>query len=426
MEKYTFRIDNKDPLYKKLIKLPTAYYRLKKNSSGYTIDSHNSGTVKIKSTHDVKLKWENNNIVLKVKEKDGGTKDYIIEQDNIIGKDKEAIVNKLQEGKKIGVTLEKIEGSDFGVGLSLYKPKNPLIGVLKFINFYDENDSVLQKIIEEKGGLYFTMEDNNIYISDKDGKRLSEYDDYQYQYTQNPCDVLTIGEIIDSLTRASDVQQSFILQKGEELSNDIYEAKVVLNGKTIATLPKIGYYMLDDQLVMRNHVTKEKVVIPRDFHFLKVVKFDNDYKLTFCNVLGNEFFEHKKYDPQYSHVSDEYKFISLSCAKKEYNPNLGELFSHRPSFFIIEGSAEPGSPGYYQADVFELTSNKKGRKMATLIDEFGYFNKDDVFKRCDYHEETEYGVYNPSSIEKEHTITEANSEFILQETMIHTIPQELL
>ncbi|MGL9702320.1 MAG: hypothetical protein ACR5K3_01135 [Wolbachia sp.] len=45
---------------------------------------------------------------------------------------------------------------------------------------------------------------------------------------------------------------------------------------------------------MHNHVTKEEVAIPRDFHYLKVIKFGSgfssgDYKLTFCNVLGNEF-----------------------------------------------------------------------------------------------------------------------------------------
>jgi len=188
---------------------------------------------------------------------------------------------------------------------------------------------------------------------------------------------------IDNLTNANNAQQKFTLQKGEKLLDDVYETNIVSDGKTIATLPKIGYYMLNDQLVMHNHVTKEKVVIPRDFHFLKVVKFNNgDYKLTFCNVLGNEFFEHKKYDPQYSNVSDEYKFISLNCAKKEYNPNLSGLFRYRPSFFITEGPDEPGSPGHYQADVFELTNNNKGRKMATLIDKFCYFNENDQFKCC--------------------------------------------
>ncbi|WCR59559.1 MAG: hypothetical protein PG978_000995 [Wolbachia endosymbiont of Ctenocephalides felis wCfeF] len=232
-------------------------------------------------------------------------------------------------------------------------------------------------------------------------------------------------------TNADNAKQKFTLQKGEKLLDDVHEANVVLNGKTMATLPKIGYYMLNDQLVVRNHVTKEKVVIPEDFHFLKVIKFGSgfssgDYKLTFCNVLGNEFFEYKKYDPQYSNVSDEYKFISLNCAKKEYNPNLSKLFSHRPSFFITEGPDEPGSPGHYQADVFELTNNNKGRKMATLIDKFCYFNENDQFKCCNYHKGIECRIYDTSEINQEYRITDANSKFSLtdyDDVILHTIPE---
>ncbi|MCM1001622.1 MAG: collagen-like protein, partial [Wolbachia endosymbiont of Melophagus ovinus] len=232
---------------------------------------------------------------------------------------------------------------------------------------------------------------------------------------------------IESSINANNAKQKFTLQKGEKLLDDAYEANVVLNGKTMATLPKIGYYMLNDQLVVRNHVTKEKVVIPEDFHFLKVVKlYNDDYKLTFCNVLGNEFFEYKKYDPQYSNVSDEYKFISLNYAKKEYNPNLSELFGHRPSFFITEGPAEPGSPGHYQADVFELTNNKKGRKIATLIDKFCYFKENDQFKCCNYHKGTECRIYDTSEINQEYRITDANSKFSLpghDDVILHTIPE---
>ncbi|MDG7056935.1 MAG: collagen-like protein [Wolbachia endosymbiont of Penenirmus auritus] len=233
--------------------------------------------------------------------------------------------------------------------------------------------------------------------------------------------------IVKRLTDANNAKQKFTLQKGEKLLDDVYEANVVLNGKNMATLLKIGYYMLNDQLVMHNHVTKEKVVIPEDFHFLKVVKlYNDDYKLTFCNVLGNEFFEYKKYDPQYSNVSDEYKFISLNYAKKEYHPNLSELFGHRPSFFITEGPAEPGSPGHYQADVFELTNNKKGRKIATLIGKFCYLNENDQFKCCNYHKGMECRIYDTSEINQEYRITDANSKFSLpgyDDVILHTIPE---
>ncbi len=443
MGQYTFKIDNKDPLYKKLIKLPTTYYILKKNGNVYTIDSH-IGTAEVGSTiSDLKLQKQGNeialykrNLPLKVK-KGNKEQNLIIEQEDIIGKDKDAIVNKLQEGETINVTLQDITGPDFGVSLSLYNSGNPLTGALNFINFYDRNDPVLNKIKEEKGGLYFTIGGDNIFISDKDGNCLPVCPDgncYKYQYKKDECDVLTISDvstIIGNLTETNNEKQKFTLQKGKELSPDIYEANIALNDKPIATLPKIGYYMLNDQLIMRNHVTQEKVVIPRDFHYLKVVKFNNDdYKLTFCNFLGNEFFEYKRYDPQYSNVSDEYKFISLSCMKKEYNPNLGELLSHRPSFFITEESPEPGSQDHYLVAIFELKNGKKDGKMATLIDEFGYFDKDNKFYYCDYHKKTEYDTYDSSEIspKKVYTWIDENSEFYFAKDdniILHTIPELL-
>ncbi len=437
MGQYTFRIDNKDLLYKKLIKLPTAYYRLEHNNNKYTIHSHNNGTGEIENINDVKLKWDKTNDKIFLYEGNSALKlngkDFVIEQEDIIGKNKDNIIEKLRSGEELLASPKYIKDStSSGVGLSLYSyEKGVLTGVLNFINFNDENDPVLNKIKEEKGGLYFTIKDDNIYISGEDGTCVPVYDRdncYQYQYKQNTCDVLTISDVS---TIIYSLKQKFNLQKGEELSPNIYEANIALNDEPIATLPKIGYYMLDDQLVMRNHVTQEKVVIPRDFHYLKAIKFnDDDYKLTFCNFLGNEFFEYKKYDPQYSNVSDEYKFISLSCMKKKHNLNLGELLSHRPSFFITEESIEPGSQDHYLAAVFELISGKKGRKMATLIDEFGSFNREGKFQYCDYHTKAEYGVYDSSEINlKEMYIwTDANSEFCFAEDdniTLHTIPELL-
>ncbi|WP_434732577.1 hypothetical protein [Wolbachia endosymbiont of Zygogramma bicolorata] len=444
----TFRIDNKDPLYKKLIKLPTTYYILQRNGNGYTIYSHNNGTVEIENTNNLKLKWENNNIVLyegnsplKVK-KGNKEQNLIIEQEDIIGENKDDIIKELRLGEEVLISDKYIKDStSSGVGLSLYSyEKGALTGVLNFINFYDEKDPVLQKIKQKTGGLYFTIKDDNIYISDKDGACVSIYDKdnedncYQYQYTKDKCGVLTISDvstIIGNLTETNNEKQKFTLQKGEELSDNIYEANVALNDKPIATLPKIGYYMFNDQLIMRNHVTQEKVVIPRDFHYLKVIKSNNDdYKLTFCNFLGNEFFEYKKYDPQYSNVSDEYKFISLSCMKEKRNLNLGELLSHRPSFFITEGIAEPDSLGNHQAVVFEVINSGKGEKKATLTDEFGYFDKNNKFHYYDYHKKTEYDTYDSSEInlKEMYKWTDKNSEFCFAEDnniILHTIPELL-
>lgn len=438
MRQYTFKVDGKDPLYKKLIKLPTAYYRLKQDNNSYTIDSH-IGTSELGDISDIKLQKKGDEIalykgdsVLKLQNKE----DFIIKTEDIIGENKNDIIQKLISGEEVLISAAYIAGSpNFGVGLSFYNPdEDYLTGVLKFINFYDKSDPTIQKIKKETDGLYFTVEDDNadhsktIYISDKDGNHLPEYDDYQYQYKEGPYDILTIDEIIDSLTNTNNVQQKFTLQKGKELSEDVYEANIFLNDKLVATLPNIGYYMMNDQLVMRNHITKEQMVIPGDFHYLKVVRYNNhdDYKLTFCNFLGNEFFEYKRYDPQYSNVLDEYKFISLNCAKKEYHPNLDKLFSYRPSFFITRGDAEPDSPDHYLANVFEIASSGKGKKMATLIDEFGYFNKAGEFKHRDYHKEKEYRDYDTFQINQEYKVTDLNSEFFLiedKDLTLHTIPE---
>ncbi|APR99065.1 hypothetical protein [Wolbachia endosymbiont of Folsomia candida] len=213
---------------------------------------------------------------------------------------------------------------------------------------------------------------------------------------------LTVWQSIEILTRAIlsmqkelGANQKITLKKGAELlPNSIYEAKLKLNNEiSIATLPIIGYRMLNDELVIRNHITEEEVKIPRDFHYLKVVKFGYDnYKLMFCNSLGSEFFEYKKYDPLYSSISDEYKFVNLNSIKKIFNPNIREYVSHAPSFLIAEGDIEPGSQNY-AADLFELANGSKGRKVGTLVDEFGYFDHEDRLNYCNYHSSAESNIY---------------------------------
>ncbi|HCE59478.1 MAG TPA: hypothetical protein DEQ74_01425 [Wolbachia sp.] len=419
MEQYTFKVDSKDPLYKKLIKLPTAYYRLKGNSDKYAIESY-IGTVEVRNISDVELQKRNDKIVLckgdlVLKLQNG--EDFVIEQEAIIGENKNSILDEL-ETEKANITLQNIGNVLYsGINLSLYKPGNSLLtGSLNFINFYDENDIASKEIKEKTDGFYLTIKGSDtdclrtVYISDKNGNRLSKYSDYQYQYKPDIAEL----ETIDSLIKASNTKQKFTLQKGKELSDNIYEANIVLNDNPMATLQKIGYYMLNDQLVIRNHVTKEEIVIPRDFHYLKVAKCNNsNYKLTFCNFLGNEFFEYKRYDPQYSHVSDEYKFISLNCAEKIYNTNFAWLHDNQPLFFLTEEFVEPDFPDHYSVAVYELVNGKKGRQIVTLVDEFGYFNKNGQFKYHNYYTGTKY-TCNPCremSIEKKCTVIYENSEF---------------
>ncbi|MBS9531594.1 hypothetical protein [Wolbachia endosymbiont of Rhagoletis cerasi] len=435
MEKHIFKIDDKNPLYKKLIKLPTVYYIVKENGNVNTVSSH-IGIVEVGNINDLKLKEQGDEIVLFTNNsplKLNGT-DFIIEQKAIIGENQENIIKQLKLGEEALISRKYIKDSNnFVIELIMSNDDgNNFIGMLNFINFNDENDPVLQKIQEEKGGLYFTIEGDYIYISDEEGKCLPVCEDgscYKYQYTKNEHDILEISEIstiIKNLTKTEQCSapakagQDFTLQKGKELSDNIYQADIMLNGKLVATLPKIGYCMLDDQLVIHNHVTEEEIKIPRNFHYLKVVKSSNndDYKLTFCNFLGNEFFEHKKYDSQYSNVPDEYQYTSLNYMKKGYKPNFCKLLNDKPSFFIAKGTTNQDSSGHCPADVFELA---KREKMATLIDQFGFFNKEGKFQYCDYHTKADYDVYDSYKINKEYKTTD---EFLFNDDIVlYTIPE---
>ncbi|WP_425384307.1 hypothetical protein [Wolbachia endosymbiont (group B) of Eupithecia inturbata] len=49
MGQYTFKVDGKDPLYKKLIKLPTAYYRLKQDNNSYNLSCGLANEVKLRN-----------------------------------------------------------------------------------------------------------------------------------------------------------------------------------------------------------------------------------------------------------------------------------------------------------------------------------------------------------------------------------------
>lgn len=406
MKKYTFRIDGKDSL-KKLIKLPTAYYRVKSIGAEYIIDSH-MGSVKVSDIRFVNLKKEGDKTALyegnsALKLQSGES--FIIEEEAIIGKDRNDVMHKLDSSRPVGTVMNDVDGNKhLGIGLLISRGKPA--GELNCINFYDENDPILQKIKEKTGGLYLTVEEGGdkrtVYLSDEKGDPLSDYSDYQYEYSLDPSEQ-SMEELktIDSLINAENTQQKFTLQKGEKLSDDIYEANIALDGKPIATLPKIIYYMYNGQLVIRDYVKGEKIIIPKGFHFLKTAQSD---RLTFCNILGNEFFEHKKYAPKYSNTSDEYKFADLNCAKKGYN--LEELLSHWPLFLITEDSIESRYPSCNSATVFELRNGEKFKKVAELTSKFSYFNDNGQFMHCDCHDGVE--SYDPSKV----NIGEVYSEFI--------------
>ncbi|GFQ93370.1 uncharacterized protein TNCT_295111 [Trichonephila clavata] len=113
-------------------------------------------------------------------------------------------------------------------------------------------------------------------------------------------------------------------------------------------------------------------------------------------LLGNEFFEYKKYDPQYSGVSDEYKFVDFGSVKKTHNLKFKEYVGHAPKFFAAEGPIEPGSQNH-AIDLFRLVKDGKGSKVGTLADEFGYFDDQNKLHYYNYHKSAESNIYNPEN-----------------------------
>ncbi|WP_375604406.1 hypothetical protein NOX90_02510 [Wolbachia endosymbiont of Anurida maritima] len=173
-QEHIFEINDKNPLHKKLIKLPTAYYIVKENGNVNTVSSH-IGTVEVGNISDLKLKEQGDEIVLFTNDsplKLNGT-DFIIAQKAIIGENQENIIKQLKSGKEALISRKYIKDSNnFGIELIMSDDDgNNFIGMLNFINFYDENDPVLQKIKEKTGGLYFAIEGDYIYISDGDRDR---------------------------------------------------------------------------------------------------------------------------------------------------------------------------------------------------------------------------------------------------------------
>lgn len=165
----------------------------------------------------------------------------------------------------------------------------------------------------------------------------------------------------------------------------------------------------------------------KEVYYLKIVKPEHDnYKLTFCNFLGNEFFEHKKYDSKYHGISDKHKFVNSGSIKNTRDLKLNEYSHYTPRFFAAAGLIEPESQNY-AIDLFELAESGKGEKVGTLTDEFGYFESNGQLKYHNYHEEKEH-VYDPSTVNIEMAqMKNINSEFYLIEgnntITLHTIPE---
>ncbi|APR98353.1 collagen-like domain-containing protein [Wolbachia endosymbiont of Folsomia candida] len=203
-------------------------------------------------------------------------------------------------------------------------------------------------------------------------------------------DVLSEQSLDSRLSRSPEFQQKLQLRvtQGESYDQDKNQANIELEmeGKSvvIATFLEIGYFFKNDDLYIRNHIKGENILIPKNFHFLKVVEdgLDN-YNLAFCNNLGNLFFDHKKYDPEYADLPEEHKLIDLKYIKNAANIDLSKYYYHTntPLFAVTQGELEGHSLEDYRADVYEIAKDKK---IGTLIDEFGFF-ENGKFHHMDHH-----------------------------------------
>ncbi|WCR53179.1 MAG: hypothetical protein PG981_000201 [Wolbachia endosymbiont of Ctenocephalides orientis wCori] len=183
---------------------------------------------------------------------------------------------------------------------------------------------------------------------------------------------------------------------GKSYSESRQEAEIKLEteGKeaTIATFLKVGYFFKNDELYIHDHITGNITLMPKGFHFLTVVKTGlNDYKLAFCNKLGNLFFEHKKYNKTYANLLEECKLIDLKYIKGSVKIDLSKyyLHEHAPPFAVKKGDAQGQSFENHIADVYEIERNEK---VGDLIDEFGFFEQN-TFHYINHNKEHTRGLY---------------------------------
>ncbi|HCE59782.1 MAG TPA: hypothetical protein DEQ74_03060, partial [Wolbachia sp.] len=200
MKKYTFKVDvNNASSYDRLIKIPTAYYRLASNGEGKgdTLHSHNNHSIPIGNRNNLTLIWDAfsnkmvlcyNNEALKI---DGN--DFTIGQEDFIDSTHtQEIVTQFKSEfgtKKLASIYHIPNYRDYGIKI----PVNDDVSVvLNFINFYNENDPVLQSITNKTNGLYFTIEDSSqnysrsAYISYQDGRIFRAYEDSPYRFSLYP------------------------------------------------------------------------------------------------------------------------------------------------------------------------------------------------------------------------------------------------
>lgn len=170
MAKYKFIID-KDNQNKTAI----PYYRLSFDKNDYVIHSH-LGMVKIPNTNNLQLRWNDKEQTIVLYQNGSPLKlndvqDFTIGQGDIISNKEDDIISILKSKEQgIDIILHKISGNNTYFGMGLLFPYTPgqtseELGILKFINYNDENDQLLQHLKKGAGKLNIRILHDQIDIS---------------------------------------------------------------------------------------------------------------------------------------------------------------------------------------------------------------------------------------------------------------------
>ncbi|GHM58130.1 MAG: hypothetical protein sL5_10100 [Candidatus Mesenet longicola] len=171
------------------------------------------------------------------------------------------------------------------------------------------------------------------------------------------------------------------ITKGGEITGGKYEANIELENNIIGAFSPTGYYFYDNTIYIYDHFAKNKesIDLPKSFHFLRIIKNDEDYKLTFCNKYGHAF---------YAVVSSNYNLIDATHIKSSRNIDLAHYYNKdgsNPSF-IVKASDRYSNTDQRGIDVYEYKTdgNSAGKRIGSLINDLGYFDAQNQFHYTNY------------------------------------------
>ncbi|WP_339045704.1 hypothetical protein [Candidatus Mesenet endosymbiont of Agriotes lineatus] len=186
-------------------------------------------------------------------------------------------------------------------------------------------------------------------------------------------EIKTISQGVNVIPQ--EVKVEFV--RGNEVAGR-YEAEIKLEGNKIGTFSSVGHYFFDNRIYIYDHFNPQvSIDLPPQYHFLKVIRTEEDgYKLAFCNEGGQEYYK----------IPSDYKLISPENLKSIKNIDFEKYYAKNgssPSFVVKMNSASYSNSSQHGVDVYEIGNG--GKKIGSLIDEFGYYDSQNKFHYFNNH-----------------------------------------